>query len=111
MQFEVWAKSIRHGNGSDYGEGSVDGDGSIFDDSKLPDGTQTYTGPSSFLIQDTLEKVKQLGLTMDLRLPIEKLDISIKGGYVLELIQKKDLDPGAADEINHIVKINLSIGY
>ncbi|GAF77998.1 unnamed protein product, partial [marine sediment metagenome] len=66
IQLEAWAKRIRHGNGSDYadGEGSVDGDGSIFDDGYLPDGTVTFRRPSSFLKQETLEKVLQLGLTL-----------------------------------------------
>ena len=111
MNVDIWAKRVQHGNGSDYGEGTIDGDGSIFDDGIRSNGAVTYTGPSSFLIQEVLEKVWQIGLSAIIKWTGEELDAELKTSYILEFIQKRDLNPDAPDEINHYFNVGLTATY
>ena len=111
LQVEAWMSRTRHGNGSDYGSGSVDGDGSIFDDGVLPNGTVTYTGPSSFLIQSVLERDLELGLSTELQWSMGKFQAVLKGGYTLEIVQNRDLVADAPKEMNHYVSFGLTLSY
>jgi hypothetical protein len=111
LDFEVWIKKIRHGNGSDYGAGSVDGDGSIFDDGYLTNGTPTFLGPSSFLTQETLEEVFQVGLTLRFRGTGKSFSPTAAAGYTFEYLRHRDLNPSAPLELNHIFNINVGFSY
>ena len=108
--FNAWFKRIRHGNASDYGEGSIDGDGSIYDDGYLPGGYITFLDASSFLSQETLETVTQVGVGFDVELHVWELELQLQGGYTLEFVKNRDLDPSVPDETNHLFSVDFRVG-
>lgn len=110
LAFETWLKNIRHGNGSDYGDGSIDGDGSIWDDGYLSNGEATFVdAPSTFLTQEILEKVLQVGVTAEVAIDLWKTDTALSITYTFERVQNRDLDGNAPLESNHLLNVNVRV--
>lgn len=103
LEIDLWTKFTRHGNASEgFEEEGVTSDGTVFDDGYLSDGTVTFYGPSRFLTQDIIEKVLQLGFTIDWLLPVPYVKTHIQSRYTYQYIWNKDLVE--VDEAKHFLE-------
>lgn len=103
LEIDLWTKFTRHGNASEgFEEEGVISDGTVFDDGFLFDGTVTFYGPSRFLTQDIIEKVLQIGFTIDWFMPVWVINTHVQSRYTYQYIWNKDLVK--VNEVKHFLE-------
>ncbi|MBN2535866.1 MAG: hypothetical protein JXB88_23500 [Spirochaetales bacterium] len=103
LEIDLWTKFTRHGNASEgFEEDGIISDGTVFDDGYLSEGEVTFYGPSRFLNQDIIEKVLQLGFSMDWFLPVPYVNTRIQTKYTFQYIWNKNLEE--IDEATHFLE-------
>lgn len=97
---ELSVRRVRHGGPNG---------GSIWDHG-LVDGVFVFTGPSTYLKQETLENLLQARAGIDISVDVNPVELTFGIAYTYEQMHNRDLVKGDDDQA-HLVELSTSVRY